>query len=1070
MNRVFNTSLILLFATLFVNTNLFPQTHISAGKVSGVWQKDKSPYYINGEIRIAYGDKLVIEPGVEVIFSDHYKFEVYGTLVAMGTPQDSILFTAGNKDEKWGGIRFNDTPTESILQYCIVEYGWAKVSKDSNEVFYGIHPYGYVDLTYSAGGGIFIYYSSPKIRDVAIRYCQAEFCGGGIWSEHSEAIIENCYIFKNSSKRGAGGIDLWYESNIKLLNCIIEENSGSFGGGIRSVESKPEIRNCIIVRNRGNSGGGIQLIDSYPIISDCIIRYNSAISGGGIMLENSEPILTNLLIEKNKAFKNRGGIQFSSSGANLSNVTVRRNNASEYGGGIYFHTYTLGVNFDTLKLCNIYLNTAGLNGDDLFLSYTNINFRVIVDTFTVLNPSKPCVEPIDEFDLNIINYKIDQVQADLYVNPQGSNNNSGLSPSEPLKTIKFALLKILPDSLNPLNIYLSEGIYSQSTNEESIPIHIKKYVSLVSDSRADITWTADSIVVSIPWWNTNTAIIAFVIFVGIAVVSVWRFQQRRIRIRNELERQKFEAKKLHEVDDMKSRFFANISHEFRTPLTLIFGLAKKIVDKSKDPTSKDDAGVIKRNANRLNGLVNQLLDLSKLESGNMDLRTSPQKIIPLLKGLVLSFASFAERKSITLKFNTIGEEIIAYLDKDKIEKIITNLLSNAFKFTPEGGRIDFDVKKYDEDVQLIISDTGIGISKKRLDKIFDRFYQVDGSHTREQEGTGLGLALTKELVELHKGQIKVESEEGKGSKFTITLPLGKDHLIPEEIIEDKDEIKKIVSQDVELITDYQRKEDKLEIELITETEKPLLLIVEDNTDVRNYIKGNLEGGFRILEAVDGKDGLRAAFEYIPDLIISDVMMPMMDGFEMCDKIKKDERTSHIPIIMLTAKATSKDKIEGYETGADDYIMKPFEATELQVRIKNLIDQRRKLREHFRKEGLFEIGDKIITSIDKRFLSRAIEIIHSHISDTTFSVDIFSDEIGMSRSQLLRKLTALVGESPSDLIRRIRLSKAAKLIEEKFGNISEIAIEVGFSNPANFSRSFGRQFGVSPSEYEKRIKS
>jgi DNA-binding response OmpR family regulator/anti-sigma regulatory factor (Ser/Thr protein kinase) len=427
---------------------------------------------------------------------------------------------------------------------------------------------------------------------------------------------------------------------------------------------------------------------------------------------------------------------------------------------------------------------------------------------------------------------------------------------------------------------------------------------------------------------------------------------------------------------------------------------------------------------------------------------------------VLSFASFAERKRITLKFNSVEEDIIVYIDKDKIEKIVTNLLSNAFKFTPQGGKIEFHVIKLDENIEITVSDTGIGITPERIDKIFDRFYQVDSSHTREHEGTGLGLALTKELVELHKGKIRVESSEGKGSTFTITLPLGKDHLKPEEIVEGIIVTEEVISDEVELNPEYEEKKVRSGIETITDENKLLILLVEDNADVRNYIKENLEEEYRILEAVDGEDGLIQSIKYIPDLVISDVMMPKMDGFEMCDKMKNDERTSHIPIIMLTAKATNKDKIDGYKTGADEYIMKPFDTIVLKVRINNLIQQRKRLREHFKKEGIFQIND----ATDKIFLKKALKVINNHISDETFSVDVFAEEIAMSKSQLRRKLVVLVGESTGDLIRSIRLRKAAKLIEEDFGNISEIAAEVGYNNPANFARSFKTQFGVSPTEY------
>jgi signal transduction histidine kinase/DNA-binding response OmpR family regulator len=608
-----------------------------------------------------------------------------------------------------------------------------------------------------------------------------------------------------------------------------------------------------------------------------------------------------------------------------------------------------------------------------------------------------------------------------------------------------------------------------------------EYIFRVKGSNNHGVWneTGASLVLTItpPWWATTWAYIFYALVILSIIYFTWRLQLKRIRIKHDYEMSKFETDKMHEVDEMKSRFFANISHEFRTPLTLILGLAKKIIDKSKDNTSKEDAGIIKRNANRLHRLVNQILDLSKLETENMILQTYPQNIIPLLKGLVLSFASFAERKRITLKFNSDEEEIVVYLDKDKVEKIVTNLLSNAFKFTPKGGEIVVSISKPTSSiplpggdtgvgtvVEMSIGDTGIGISPDRINKIFDRFYQVDSSHTREQEGTGLGLALTKELVELHKGQIKVESSEGKGSTFTVTLPLGKDHLKSDEIIEGKIETEEVVTDEVELSPEYEEQKVRSDIEVITEEEKLLLLIVEDNADVRDYIKGNLQEEFRILEAVNGEDGLNQAVNHIPDLIISDLMMPRMDGFEMCDKIKNDERTSHIPIIMLTAKATTKDKIDGYKTGADDYIMKPFDTQVLRARINNLIQQRKRLRKHFKKEGIVQINDADVTSTDKIFLKKTLDIINRHMSDDSFSVDTFAEETSMSKSQLRRKLVALVGESPGDLIRSVRLRKAAKLIEQKFGNISEIAAEVGFNNPANFARSFKTQFGVSPSDF------
>ena len=627
-----------------------------------------------------------------------------------------------------------------------------------------------------------------------------------------------------------------------------------------------------------------------------------------------------------------------------------------------------------------------------------------------------------------------------------------------------------------------------------------EYIFRVKGSNNDGYWNEKGasikVIILPPWWRTNLAYLIYFLLIGSIFYLIWKAQLRRIKIKNEFEMSRFEARKLHEVDELKSRFFANISHEFRTPLTLILGPAKDVLESTKETKTKQNVSLIKRNAVRLLGLVNQLLDISKLESGNMKLEATPRNIIPFLKGLVLSFTSYAERKRITLKISSIEDEIIVYLDKDKFEKIITNILSNAFKFTPEGGSIEVGVSLHPEFisgshsdvdyssrtkipklvrnerfVKITISDTGIGIPADRIDKIFDRFYQVDGSHTREHEGTGIGLSLTKELVEVHKGKIEVESEPGKGSTFTISFPLGKEHLEPEEICEADEEKEYEYEKEISGLEEEEEKSEfkNTEIEFTDKNLLPLLLIVEDNSDVRSYIKDNLKTDYRILEAADGEDGWDKSTAQIPDLIVSDVMMPKMDGFKLCEKLKTDERTSHIPMILLTAKAAKEDKLAGYETGADEYLMKPFDTDELKSRIKNLISQRKRLQQHFRKQGLIGIDQQKITSVDKKFLQKSIDIINKHISDSSFSVEMLAEELAISRSGLQKKIQSLIGETPGDLIRRIRLNEAAELIKHKFGNLSEIALEVGYNNPAHFSEAFKRQFGVAPSQYLQNNK-
>ena len=596
-----------------------------------------------------------------------------------------------------------------------------------------------------------------------------------------------------------------------------------------------------------------------------------------------------------------------------------------------------------------------------------------------------------------------------------------------------------------------------------------EYVFKVMASNRDGVWNKEAaslkIIITPPWWETNPAYFFFaLIFFGM-IYFIWKMRLKRIKIKHEYEMSRFEAEKLHEVDELKSRFFTNISHEFRTPLTLILGPAKQVIEKINDQKIKNDLWIIHKNANKLLGLVNQLLEISKLESGNIKLRTKALNIITFIKAIVFSFSSFAERKNISLKFNSSEDKIIAYIDKEKIEKIITNILSNAFKFTPENGLIEVSVYKDEEYASIAICDTGIGIPEEKISKIFDRFYQVNGTHTREQEGTGIGLSLTKELVDLHKGKIEVESKEGKGTSFTISIPLGKEHLRPEEICgTEKSETPYIPYTPAYI--------DKREIEspgfeLSDESGKSILLLVEDNSDVRNYIKGILKEDYKILEAVDGEDGwnksIDSAFGGV-DLIISDVMMPKMDGFKLCEKLKTDEKTSHIPVILLTAKASGQDKIEGFETGADEYIMKPFEPDELKARIKNLLEQRERIHNYFRNHGLFEIDKKRITAVNQKFLQKAVEIINKNISDPDFNVERFAESMAIHRSLLYKKVFTLVGEPPTGFMRRIRLSRAAELIEKKFGNITEIALEVGFNNPAYFSECFKKQFGVAPSQY------
>jgi signal transduction histidine kinase/DNA-binding response OmpR family regulator len=535
---------------------------------------------------------------------------------------------------------------------------------------------------------------------------------------------------------------------------------------------------------------------------------------------------------------------------------------------------------------------------------------------------------------------------------------------------------------------------------------------------------------------------------------------------------------LAEIDELKSRMFSNISHEFRTPLTLILGPLDDMIEEgeSKRPSLKT-VKMMQRNASRLLTLVNQMLDLSKMDAGKLKIELVESDIVQTLRAMVLSFSSLAEQKHIHFEHEMPDHPYITWFDPDKLEKIINNLLSNAFKFTPENGIVKVAAKLSsgakttpvteftceNPVLELSVEDNGKGIPGEHLEKVFDRFHQVEGASEIEQIGTGIGLALTKELLTLMHGKVTVESTPGKGSIFKILLPLGKNHLKEKEfILTDTGNIadKKIKIQEENLSSAGGEITSTPDEQLY-----PLILIVDDHPDIRTHIRQKLKK-FRVLEAADGKAGLDISIEYLPDLIVTDLMMPEMDGVEFCKKLKTDERTSHIPVIMLTAKASVENRIEGLETGADDYITKPFNMKELLTRINNLIEQRRKLRERFSREVTLQPKDIAITSADEKFLNRTIEIIEKNMGDGEFDVASLREESGLSHMQLFRKLKALTDQAPGDFIRTIRLKRAAQLMQQKFGNIAEITYEVGFNNLSYFARCFREMFGMSPSEYMK----
>ena len=511
-----------------------------------------------------------------------------------------------------------------------------------------------------------------------------------------------------------------------------------------------------------------------------------------------------------------------------------------------------------------------------------------------------------------------------------------------------------------------------------------------------------------------------------------------------------EKERAEESERAKEQFFDNVSHEFRTPLTLILGPLDEAIQSTTDQDVKPNLEIMQRNATRLAGMINELLDLSKLEFGKVKLQAKEENIVKLTEEFLQSFESLADQKKIKLSFKSRAKEYLVWIDADQIRKILANLLSNAFKFTSAGGEVKLsivsianprDLRKTDHihtsGIILKISDTGIGIPEEKLPNIFDRFYQVGDSTQSHHTGTGIGLALTRELVELHHGTINVSSKPGKGTTFSIFIPFGKEHISDDEMVEEA--LTEVEMPEKESALESET-EDRIETgeaapeaEMRVDHEDLVILIAEDNPDMRTYIRSQLEKNYAILEAKDGEEGLQRAFEAIPDLIISDVMMPVMDGYEMTERLKTDQRTSHIPVIILTARAAIESKIEGLETGADAYITKPFNAKELQVRVIKLIEQRRKLHERFSRklDQRIEIKvDQSLVSMEERFLQKALEVVNANISDTDFDSQAFASEMALSRVQLHRKIKALTNKTTSEFIRTIRLNKAAELLKQQ----------------------------------------
>lgn len=667
-----------------------------------------------------------------------------------------------------------------------------------------------------------------------------------------------------------------------------------------------------------------------------------------------------------------------------------------------------------------------------------------------------------------------------------------LRHSDNVISVEFAALNFLNTEKNKY-AYILEGFNKQWLITDAkmrkatyTNLDHGNYIFRVKATNEDGIWNEEGVTLKItvlpPFWKTTWAYIIYALMIIGILLFARHMLLLRAKMRFQIEQERKEAKRMHELDLMKIRFFTNVSHDFRTPLALILAPVEKMMKNTHDEPQKKYFQLIHRNAKRLLNLVNQLLDFRKLEMEEIFLNPSENDIIRFTEDITYSFSDIAEKKNILFNFHSSVDTLITAFDKAKLERILFNLLSNAFKFTHEYGSVSVEVKMKKQEegiesdkefIEILVKDTGIGIPADKREKIFERFFQSIVPGDMINQGSGIGLAITKEFVRLHGGIISVESEAGKGSSFSVCLPVTS---IPVSVINTEEISSNGCNNMAHISVNGNGNGNSNGTEHIGKKvngRKYSILLIEDNEDFMFYLKDNLRSPFNIIEARNGKEGWQKVLGHHPDLVVSDIMMPEMNGIDLCRKIKEDQRTSHIPVILLTARSTEEIQVEGYTTGANDYITKPFNFEILLSRINNLLIQQENLKKNFQKQIVAHPGEITVTSADEKLISQVLEIVKKNIDNTDFSVEDLSKAMFMSRATMYKKITALTGITPVEFIRSVRLKHAAQLLEKTQMTVSEIAFDVGFNNIKYFVKYFKEEFNVLPTAYrsarrQKRI--
>jgi signal transduction histidine kinase/ligand-binding sensor domain-containing protein/DNA-binding response OmpR family regulator len=717
---------------------------------------------------------------------------------------------------------------------------------------------------------------------------------------------------------------------------------------------------------------------------------------------------------------------------------------------------------------------GGINGFNLFnpadVRLNTYEPNVVFTDFKVFNKS-----------VNIRQEYNDYILLDKHVN---ESQEIAIPYSISVFTVEFSALNF-ESPMDNQYAYMLEGFedswnfVKKQKSATYTNLDPGEYIFYVKASNNDNIWNETprelKITILPPYWKTLWFKLFLVLVIGALIYLIIVILTNRAKLKNQIVFERMQAQRMHELDMMKFKLFTNISHEIRTPLSLITSPLEHLLTSNKvDNDAKDHLKIMHRNAKRLMSLVNQLMEYRKLEAGKLKLELLKGDLVKFIRDIINSFSEIAAERNIKLELKTVVNEIFIWFDPDKLEMVIYNLLSNAFKFTPDKGKILVLISLIykdnkdsrsgeisDQFAEISISDTGIGIPQDQIDKVFERFYQSEKSQFIRSGGSGIGLALSKDIIELHNGSISAFSREGKGTTFKVYLPCEtKD--IPEKIEEyipyktdepvPAEKSNLVVSENPDAKGEF------------PDSNLPILLIIEDNHDMVYFIKKFFEKVYNIYEAFDGEKGLCMAQELIPDIIICDILLPKLDGRKLCAALKNDERTSHIPVVLLTALSSKEHEKDGFLVGADAYITKPFDPEILKVRLEQILKTQQKLKEKYSHQIFLEPKEIEITSSEEKFIKKAIKTVEDNLHNPDFGVNEFSREIGISKVQLYRKFRAISNMTVKEFIRTLRIKRAGQLIKKSDFNVSEVAYKVGFKEINYFRKCFKEFYGINPSEY------